>query len=303
MSAHVLPTEQELRHLFNNLKNWGRWGPDDELGTVNLVTQTRSLAAAELVESGRVVSLAFDLDTHESDKNYMPTVHRMLHSTAASVTAVDQVTIVPHSFAVTHLDAVSHSNFDGHLYNGRTVDDTIDRFGIQQGSIGALYQGVVSRGVFLDVASARGVPWLEPGEYITEDDLDAAESLSGVTVEPGDVILVRAGIGAWEAEHGPETITLRAGLSPWCLRWLRERDVAVYGGDCFERLPLPYQRYPWAFHQIAQASIGLVLLDNVDMEPLAAACTAEGRDTFMIALAPLRLQGGTGSALNPLAVF
>lgn len=301
---HALPSEEQLEELFEELKNWGRWGDDDELGTLNLVTRDKSHRAAASVRSGRVVSTAFDLDTKQSDKNYLPTVHRMLmRSFDAAVTAIDEVTIVPHSFTVTHLDAVSHSNFGGILYNGRTASDTIDRFGIHLGSIHAMASGLVTRGVMLDVAAARDVPWLEPGTYVTEEDLDAAERHAGVSVEPGDAVLVRVGIGRYEDERGTEDISVRAGLSPTCVRWLRERDVAVYGGDCFERLPLPYERYPWAFHQLAQAALGLVLLDNVDMEVLAAACAEEARNDFMFVLAPLRLPGGTGSAVNPLAVF
>lgn len=304
MSHPLLPSEGDLETLFEEVKNWGRWGEDDELGTINLVTAESTMEAVALVESGRVVSIAHDLDTVQSTKNYNPVVHRMLlRSFQSAVTAIDEVSIVPHSFTVTHLDAVSHSNFGGVLYGGRNANTTIDRQGISSGSIHAIRSGIVTRGVLLDVAAVRGVSWLEPGDCVTEEDLDAAENLSGTEVRSGDVVLVHVGIDRMERETQVVALEPRAGLSPWCVRWLRDRDVSIYGGDCFERLPLPYETYPWAFHQIAQAAMGLVLLDNVAMEPLVDACREEGKREFMFTVAPLRLKGGTGSAVNPLAVF
>lgn len=298
------PAEEDLDALFEEVKNWGRWGWDDEKGTLNHVTSAKTRRSTELVRSGRVVSTAFDLDTQPSAKNYFPTVHMMLFKDfERAPTAVDQVTIVPHSFTVTHVDAVSHSNYGGTLYNGREAKDVVCRSGLESGSILAMKEGVVTRGVLLDIPASRGRPWLEPHEYITETDLDTAAEWAQLELEPGDVVLVRSGVGAREAELGLEDISRRAGLSPGCVRWLHRHEIAVYGGDCFERLPLPYTRYPWAFHQIAQAAMGLMLLDNVDVEPLAAVCAEEARWEFQYVIAPLRLPGGTGSAVNPLAVF
>ncbi|MDE0374920.1 MAG: cyclase family protein [bacterium] len=299
-----VPSEGELGALFEEVKNWGRWGWDDEKGTLNHVTPAHTLRAISLVRTGRVVSTAFDLDTERSAKNYFPTVHRMLFKGFdRPATAVDQVTIVPHSFTVTHIDAVSHSNYGGVLYNGRAAEAVVQRTGLQSGSVLAAKDGIVTRGVLLDVPASLGRDWLEPDEYITEADLDAAAEWAGLDVGAGDVVLVRSGLGAREAASGVEDINRRAGLSPACVRWLRRRDVAVYGGDCFERLPLPYTEHPWAFHQIAQASVGLILLDNVDLEALAAVCAEESRWEFLYIISPLRLPGGTGSAVNPLAVF
>ena len=299
-----IPTEEELDALFEDVKNWGRWGWEDELGTLNNVTPQATAQSASLVRNGRVVATAFDLDTQRSPKNYFPTVHMMLfRAFDAPVTSIDQVTIVPHSFTVTHVDAVSHSNYRGMLYNGRKASEVVQRTGLTAGSILAMREGLVARGVLLDIPASQERTWLEPDEYITEHDLDAAAAWAGITPAQGDVVLVRAGIGARERVHGVENISQRAGLSPSCVRWLRRHDASVYGGDCFERLPLPYTDIPWAFHQIAQAAMGLILLDNVDVEPLARVCAEEGRWEFQYIVAPLRLPGGTGSAVNPLAVF
>ena len=296
--------ESELPALFEEVSNWGRWGPDDELGTLNHITAAKIAAAAASVVSGRVVSLAHDLDTNWSEKNYNPVVHRMLFMAHdAPVTAVDEITVVPHSFTVTHLDAITHANFDGRVYNGRSASEVTDRDGLAFGSVHALRGGIVTRGVLLDVAAARGVPWLTADEYVTVADLESAAELAGVEVTGGDAVLVRVGLAAREAVEGPEDVSRRAGLGLDCLRWLSRHDVAVYGGDCFDRLPLPYERFPWAFHQIALAAMGLVLLDNVAVEELAGVCQEEGRSEFLLALAPLRIPRATGSAVNPLAVF
>lgn len=299
-----LPPEPKLEELFQAVSNWGRWGPDDELGTLNHITAANVVEAANLVTSGRVVSLSHDIDFRWSEKNYNPAQHQMLYlSHDEPVTAVDEVTIVPHSFTVTHIDAIAHANFGGRIYNGRSAAEIVRRNGLEYASIHALRNGIVTRGVLLDVAETRGVDWLEPDDYVTPEDLTAAAQHAGVTIRAGDAVLVRVGLTARERVEGPEDITRRAGLTPDCLRWFHLHEVSLYGGDCFERLPLPYENYPWAFHQIGLAAMGLVLLDNVEMEALADACRREDRREFLLSVAPLRLPGATGSAVNPLAVF
>lgn len=299
-----LPPESELEDLFQAVSNWGRWGEDDELGTLNHITPAQVVAASRLVASGRVVSLSHDLDTRWSEKNYNPAVHRMLYkSHDEPETAVDELTVVPHSFTITHLDAIAHANFGGRIYNGRRADEVVRRDGLQFGSIHALRNGIATRGVLLDVADSRGVDWLTPDEWVTPKDLTAAEQHAGVELGTGDALFVRVGLAAREQAEGPEDIRRRAGFTPDCLRWLYDRNVALYGGDCFERLPLPYDKYPWAFHQIGLAAMGLVMLDNVEVEELRRACQSEQRWEFLFTVAPLRIPKATGSAVNPLAIF
>lgn len=294
---------EEIRDLFAAVSNWDRWGPDDELGTLNHLSAESTVAAARLVERGRVVSLAHDIDVERTAKNPHPASHMMLYMGDKPVTVADQVTIVPHSFTVTHVDAVSHGIFDGRVYNGRDVSDVVTRTGLTHGSVLAQRDGVVTRGVLLDVALARGQDWLAAGEPVTPADLDAAAQAAGVEVGSGDAVIVRVGLEPREEAEGPEDITVRAGLTPDCLRWFHDRDIALYGGDCFDLLPSGSEEYPWIFHQVALAAMGLVLLDNVAVEELAAVCTAENRWEFLLSVAPLRIPGGTGSAVNPLAVF
>lgn len=298
-----VPASDDVRRLFAAVSNWNRWGPDDELGTLNLLSAESTVAAARLVKLGRVVSLAHDISIERSAKNPFPATHMMLYMSDQPVTVADQLTIVPHSFTVTHVDAITHGIFDGRVYNGREVSDVVTRTGLAYGSVYAQRGGIVTRGVLLDVARAQGRDWLAAGEPVTPEDLDAAERAAGVEVGRGDAVIVRVGLESREAAEGPEDTTLRAGLTPDCLRWFRERDIALYGGDCFDLLPSGSDEYPWIFHQVALAAMGLVLLDNVAVEELAAVTEAESRWEFMLSVAPLRIPRGTGSAVNPLAVF
>lgn len=297
-------TEAEVLALFERCSNRGRWGESDELGTLNFITPETRLAAVGLVWSGHVVSLARRLSTTTTRANPSPIVHRMLEGgEPGALGSADSVDIAPHGYAVTHLDALAHAFFEGAAWNGRRTDEAWTPSGLAFGSIEAMRDGIVTRGVFLDVARARGVSWLTPDDEVTPADLDRAEALAGVTVGRGDAVFVRVGVAAREAVEGPEDPRHRAGLIPECLPWLHDREVAVYGGDCIEKLPSPYPRVRSPFHAVALVAMGLALLDNPDMERLAAGVTAEGRAAFLLATAPLPLPGGTGSPVNPLAIF
>jgi kynurenine formamidase len=295
--------ENDVLALFDELSNQGRWGPDDQRGTLNYITSETVRAAAGLVRSGRVVSVAHDLDTVPSTKNYNPPSMRLLYRGHRPIVSADQFTVIAHGFAVTHVDALAHMFFQDRVYNGRSAEDVVRPDGVHFGSIHAMREGIVTRGVLLDVASARGVPWLRPGDGVTPEDLERAEARASVRTRSGDAIFVRVGLGAREAAEGPEDPALRAGLVPACLSWLHRREVAVYSGDCIEQRPSPYPRVPWPLHMIGIAGMGLVLLDNTDVEPLARACAAEGRWEFLVMVAPLRIPRGTGSPVNPLCVF
>lgn len=296
-------SEAELLDLFERCSNWGRWGEDDELGTLNLVTAQTTLRAVRTVTRGVPVSLGADLSTERSSKNPRPVIHQMLYEQHQPESALDFVGVAPHGFAVTHLDAVGHVYFQNRLYNGRAASDAVRSDGLAFGSIHAMRDGIVTRGVLLDVAAARGVPWLAPGDYVRTEDLIEAERLSGVQVESGDAVFVHVGLQRWETEHGPEDATLRAGLHAECLPWLLEREVAVYSGDCVERMPYPSRAVPLPLHQIGLAAMGLCLLDCPRLTPLLERCHRFARHEFLLILAPLRLPGGTGSPVNPIAVF
>lgn len=298
------PPEDELDRMFERVSNTGRWGPDDELGTLNHIHPESVVRAAGLVRSGRVVSIGLDLDTQHSAKNPQPVRHSINYlAHEHAIGALDEFTVATHGYALTHLDAVGHVYRDGEMYNGRRAADVMTGGGLTFGSIHAQREGIVTRGVLLDVAATRGVDWLATSDAVTVADLEAAETLADVRVGTGDAVFVRVGLGPRESAEGPEDVTERAGLLPECVEWLHQREVAVYSGDCVEKLPSPYARYPIFLHHIGLASMGLVLLDCPHVEPLRAACTLEGRHDFLLVVAPLRLRQGTGSPVNPVCVF
>jgi kynurenine formamidase len=178
--------------------------------------------------------------------------------------------------------------------------------GLSFGSIqAAAERAIVTRGVFLDVCAVRGVEWLLPTDGISAVDLDAAMAAAAATVGSGDAVFVRSGHALRAAAEGDahDEEGLHEGLLPEAVGWLRERDVAIYAGDCIEQRPTSYERVRMPLHQIGLARIGLWILDCPDLEALAAACARNGRSDFLLVVAPLKIPGGTASAVNPLAIF
>jgi kynurenine formamidase len=304
MEPRPAMTEAEALDLLKTCSNVGRWGVDDQRGTLNYLKPDVVLAAVRTVTEGRVLSLGHDLDTVASPKNPEPLIHRM-HITDGpeSIGALDHIEVAPHGFAVTHLDAIAHVFFEGAAYNGRRAVDIVKPAGMTFGSIAALGDGFATRGVLLDIARARGVPYLAADYGVTVDDLERAEALTGVRVQCGDAVFVRVGLEAREAREGPEDPAVRCGITPDCIPWFHERQIAVYSGDCVEQMPSGFDRMPLPLHQVGCVVMGLVMLDNTAVEGLAAIALELGRSTFLMTCAPLRIPGGTGSPVNPLAIF
>jgi kynurenine formamidase len=304
VAVHGQMSEASVLDLFRTCSNADRWGSDDELGTANFITPEKQKAAAQLVITGRAVSLGRHLSRSKSATNPIPMVHRMLFGGVADpIGFMDEVQIAPHGFAITHVDAVAHVSFEGSVYNNRTTSDVVTPDGLRLGSILPLARGLITRGVLLDIAAARGVDWLEPGEGIEPDDLEGAERLAGVVVSSGDALFVRSGLEAREASQGEENPNLRAGLTARCLPWLYEREVAIYSGDCVDQIPSGYQRVPLPLHQVGLVAMGLVMLDNTLLTELTQVARDLRRHEFMLTCAPLPIPGGTGSPVNPIAIF
>ena len=295
--------ENEVVELFTECSNRGRWGDDDELGTLNYITAEKRVQAAGLVRSGRFVSLGRDIDTVQSAVNPQPAIHQMLFYNRHSLTCVDSIALTIHGNATTHLDALGHIFWGERLYNGRRQADVVTPGGLLYANIMAQKEGIFTRGVLLDVAAARGVSWLTPDQSVTPKDLEAAEKANGSRVEPGDAVVVHVGLEARERAEGPEDPRVRAGLDAAAVRWLHQRQVAVYTGDCFERIPQPYRRVPLPLHQVGLVAMGLVLLDNPVLTDLVQACKKMRRSDFLLMAAPLRIPNGTGSPVNPIAGF
>jgi kynurenine formamidase len=295
-------TDAELQALFERCSNWGRWGADDELGTLNFVTAAKRVAAAKLVTTGEVVSLGRDISKVQSKVDARPVQHMVMYN-AGGPSVGDYLSIAPHGMTVTHLDALCHFSLDDTLYNGRKRAGTMSADGAQWGSIYAMRDGIFTRGVLLDVAAARGVPWYESNEYVTAADLEAAEKRQNVRVASGDALFVRTGMERMEKERGLQDIYPRAGFHAECAEWMHGREVAIYGADCIEKLPYPSERFTSAMHMIVLVSMGLPILDWPSLTALAEACARLGRWSFLLTAAPMRLPGGTSSPVNPLAIF
>lgn len=296
-------SDEELVELYNRVSNLGRWGENDELGTLNYISPDKRTAAAALVHEGRVVSVGRDLATTPDALTGESVEHRILFVSPTATFADDYVGINPHGYTITHLDAVAHSTWNGALYNGRRVEETQQENGLTFGSIYAMRNGIVTRGVLLDVAGARSVPYLEPTEMVTVQDLEAAEHQSNVRVGRGDALFVRVGLRPWEDEHGPQDPHARAGLGAKCVEWMHEREVALFGGDCIELMPYPSEVIRMPLHHIGMPSMGLALLDWPEVEELSSVCKLYKRWAFMLTVAPIRLRRATGAAVNPLCIF
>jgi kynurenine formamidase len=296
-------TEEQVYELFESCSNTGRWGEADEAGTLNLITPQKRLAAAALIKDGDVLTLGRHLNSRVRSygaDDPATVVHRML---LHPLWAEDTLSITIHGLDITHMDAVAHHQFEGKVYNGRSASDVILPNGLSACAITVAAEGIFTRGVFLDIAAARGVEWLDPAHGVTVADLEDAEKLAGTTVEPGDAIFIHAGIEAREAAEGPEDYAERPGLLPECIPWLHERGVAVYGGDVIEKLPSPYPNFVLPLHQIGLVAMGLTMLDNPLLTELRQLCISKARYEFALAVAPLKLDGGTGSPINPMCLF
>jgi kynurenine formamidase len=292
-----------VAEFHRSLSNWGRWGPDDQLGTLNTITPAKRTAAAGLVASGHAVSCARPLPTEPAVDNPKPVLHHMI-GTASEGYGGDFFGMAPHGYSVSHIDALCHIFHQGRIYNGAPAE-RVTAHGAEALSIDALRDGIVSRGILLDVPGRRGVPWLEAGEPIHPQDLEEAERAAGVRVEPGDVLFVRTGRWALREERGPwDPHESLAGLQAACLPWLRERDVAALGSDgVSDVVPSRSGAFRLPIHSVAIVAMGLHLLDNLDLEDLARACRAAARWEFLVTIAPLVLVGGTASPVNPIALF
>jgi kynurenine formamidase len=293
----------EVMGLHSRLSNWGRWGPDDQLGALNLITPEVTAAATATVRTGRTVSCARPLPTQPGPDNPSPVVHHMT-GTATEGYGADYFAMAPHGYATSHIDALCHIFHEGRIYNGFSAE-TVTAHGASKLGIHHLRSGVVTRGVLIDVPAVRGVEALEPGEAVFPEDLEAAESAAGLQVQRGDALLVRTGRWRWRESHGPWAPNEgMAGLDASCLSWMHEREIAVLGSDgVSDVMPSRVPNVPMPIHTLALVAMGIHLLDNLDFDELSTACEAEGRWNFLLVVAPLILNRGTASPVNPIAVL
>ena len=303
----------EFRALYEQLRRESWRGSADRRGALNNISAATVVAAVREVRVGRTVSLAAPLATGVTADNPDPAVHQMTQPEASEASAadahglsfaMDRIGMNIHGNADSHIDALCHVIFDGKLYNGVSAD-AVTSDGATELSIDVAGDGIVARGLLLDIPRLRGVPWLEPGDHVTTDDLLAAEAAQAVRIHQGDLLFVRVGHRARRRSLGPwDAAQSRAGLHPAALALLAERRIAVLGSDGNnDTAPSAAEGVDFPVHVLAINAMGVHLLDYLRFDGLVALCEELRRWSFLCVIAPLRLDTGTGSPVNPIAIF
>ena len=291
---------EEFDAMFQELNNWGRWGAGDELGTMNLITAEKTREAAALVRSGITVSLAHNPMPNAAPDNPDAAFNHTMGQSLRS----DTYEFRYHGHSVSHMDALCHFLWNDRLYNdispSASTPDGCGKLGIQN-----LKSGIITRGILLDFPRLKGVPYLEPKTPIYIEDIEAWEEQAGVRVSAGDVIFVRTGRWARRAALGPWQMSGNsAGLHASVLPWIKQRGVAFVGSDAAtDVMPSLVEGVTQPVHTMLIAGFGTNIFDNMDLEALAETSALENRWEFMLTAGPIPVEGGTGSPLNPIAVF
>lgn len=308
------PTQDQLLDWMKSLSNWGRWGAEDERGTLNLIGPEQTRRAIGLVQAGVTLSCARQISYQAGPDTPRPPQHFMTMSGdpyrpgdgVDRQVAVDYFGLIFHGHTITHVDSLAHFFWDGQMYNGGPSTLVSTAAGATRNSVDAAKTGIVTRGVLVDAPFLRGTDLVARGDGVGLDDVAAAEARCGFTVEPGDVLLLRTGQLGHRERTGPVDPSQigSAGPKPELLPLIRERGVAVLGSDTGNDIqPSPYARFSNPVHQVGIVALGLWILDNAWLDDLAEACHARHRWQFLITILPLRIENGTGSPVNPVVVF
>jgi len=303
-----------LNWMKNDLNNWGRWGADDEKGTLNHLSSEKTLQALSLVTEGVTVSCARPVSFNASADVPRPPQHFMVSAgdtyrkgeTGDRQVAMDYFGMIFHGHTVTHIDSLAHFFWDGETYNGRPSSVVSTAEGATEFDVMAASGGIVTKGVLVDAPLLRGVDFIERGDGVGVADIEAAEREHGVKVEQGDVLLLRTGQLGQREVTGPVDVNVAgsSGPSPEILPFLHKREVAVMGSDTGNDVgPNPYERLSNPVHQVGIVGLGLWILDNAWLDDLAAECRKRDKWEFMISILPLKLPSVTGSPVNPVVIF
>jgi kynurenine formamidase len=293
-------TAEEFDVLFQQVKNWGRWGSDDELGAANLVTADVRRRAVQLARQGLSVSLAHNPLTEKAEDNASPFEHTMNKGYTT-----DTYRVSYHGYAHSHIDALCHILYKDQTYNGYARDAVNTEKGCARLGIDRLKEGIVTRGILLDMPRLKGVPYLEPGTAIYQEDVEAWEKRAGVKIGSGDVVLLRTGRWARRAAVGPWPVgRSAAGFHASIATFMKARGVAFVGSDAAsEVVPTLVDGVALPVHTLFITALGIHILDNQDLEQLADTANRLRRWEFMLTINPVPVTGGTGSPLNTLAIF
>jgi len=317
-------TKADIERWMTELSNWGRWGKDDQAGTFNLITPAKRRQAASLVKDGVSVSMSIDADLPKLGDPAPPppapaapggragarspyTWEHVMRSNGIGRDegyVIDTYTVTFHGNNTTHMDALSHYIHQGQTYNGFPGDATT-AWGATKNDVMPFKNGIVTRGVLIDMPRLKGVPYLADDEAVYPEDLDAFEKKTGVKIESGDAVFLRTGRWRRVAERGPLNIGVATpGLYASCAKWLKQRDIAIFGSDSAQDVrPSRVDGVNQPIHQLLLVAVGTPLFDNCGLEALGDAADQRKRWTFMFTASPMLVPGGTGSPLNPIATF
>ena len=299
-------TKADVDEWMETLSNWGRWGADDQLGAINLITAETRLAAAKLVSKGVSVSLARDVEKDEAVDNPRPFRHKMLNVglNNPGQFVSDDFQVSYHGYAHTHMDSLCHMAYQGKMYNGFPQAEVVAE-GAPKLAVTNYKEGIFAKAVLMDIPRLKEVDWLEPGTPIYPSDLDAWENKAGAKVGSGDIVLIRTGRWAKRDKDGPWDVSKKsAGLHASCAKWLKDRDAAILGSDAASDVsPSLVKGVGQPIHQLVIIAMGMPIFDNLDLEAVAAEAARQNRWEFLVTASPMAVGGGTGSPFNPIATF
>ncbi len=309
VSAQERPklTKADIERQIDELSNWGRWGKDDQLGALNLITPEKRVQAAQLVKKGISVSLARDVEKIQAVDNGSPFKHDMLliGRGTQGPWATDNFSVDYHGFAHTHMDSLCHLFYKGKLYNGFSREK-IGPQGAEVLAIRNVKHGIFTRGILMDIAALRGVRFLEPGTAIYPEDLDAWEKHAKLKVSSGDVVFISTGRWARRDALGPWSVEKEgaAGLHASCAKWLKDRDIAMLGSDgASDVVPSGIEGIDFPVHLLTLHAMGVHIFDNCDLTALSQTAEKLQQWDFLLTASPWAVPGGTGSPLNPIATY
>ena len=298
-------TRDDVLKMMETLSNWGRWGKDDQLGALNLITPQKRREAAALVKEGISISLARNAIKVRVGVS-APFEHRMLQTGVMpeSDYSGDVYSVQFHGFTHTHVDALCHIFHQGRMFNGYSQQEVTD-LGAAKLSVIAIKDGIFTRGVLMDFPRLFGVNYLDGSRPIYPEDIEAWQKQTGVAVGSGDAVIIRTGRwarlegeGVWDVENDS------SGIHVSCMPWFKGKDVALLGSDlAMDVMPSRVEGIRMPVHLVTIAAMGVPILDACDLEPISQAAAQRNRWNFLLTMAPLAVDGGTGSPINATATL
>jgi kynurenine formamidase len=303
-------TNFPFKQLGSHLSNWGRWGEADERGTLNFITPDTVRAAMGCVRSGSIFELSIPVRSDGPQRgagNRANPLHLMSIvpgdlDTADGVSVADDYIIMPLQSG-TQWDGLAHIGYDGMMYNGVPTSAVTAYRGARRNGIDRALPGMIGRGVLLDIARLRGVRWLGATDVIGPEELEGAERAQGVRLQRADALLVRTGWRRKALVDGFDGWLLsNPGLGLACAEWIHDRELATVACDNWGVEVQPAAEGWLPLHCVLVRDMGMMLGEMFDLEALSDDCAEDGQWDFLFSAAPLRISGGVGSPVSPIAI-